>query len=334
MMKASAQSDVDVIILSWNRPDDTLAAIASAAAQEGVQRRVLIVDQGSAPENLRQLEDYLTGIPGARLQKLGRNAGVAGGRNIAAAMGEAPYIVALDSDAVFADHHALARAVAHLDAHPELAAIGFRIDNYYTGANDATSWDYPPGCRPDQGFAATRFVGAGHALRRSVFEAVGAYDERLFFCGEEVDLSYRMLDAGYRIAYVPEVGIRHKVAAEHRVQWGSGRYYYTVRNSLYSGYKFGMPLPRLLLGAAAFTLRGWRNRMPLAALRGAVDALGMCRAYRRTLRAAASGAGAGAPRAGTLSSATWRYIRACEPMRDEPLLAKIRRQFVRLPYQR
>ena len=107
MMKAAARIDVDVVILSWNRPDDTLAAIASAAAQEGVRQRLLIVDQGSAPENLRRLEDYLAGIPDARLRKLGRNAGVAGGRNLAAAMGDAPYIVALDSDAVFKDRQAL-----------------------------------------------------------------------------------------------------------------------------------------------------------------------------------------------------------------------------------
>jgi GT2 family glycosyltransferase len=42
--------DVDVIILSWNRPDDVLDAIASALGQTGVSRRVLIVDQGSEPQ--------------------------------------------------------------------------------------------------------------------------------------------------------------------------------------------------------------------------------------------------------------------------------------------
>lgn len=321
-MMTAARIQVDVIILSWNRPDDTIAAIASAAEQEGVSQRVLIADQGSEPDNLRRLEAYLAGVPCATLKKLGRNTGVAGGRNIASAMGSAPIIVALDSDAVFADRHALAVAVAHLDSHPELCAIGFRIDNYYTGENDATAWDYPPGCRPDTGFPTTRFMGGGHALRRSVFEAVGAYDARLFFCGEEVDLCYRMLDAGYRIAYVPEVAIRHKSSPQQQVVWGRGRYYYTVRNNLYSAWKFGTPLPRLLLGAAAFTVRGWRNGMPLAALRGLVDAAGMCRDYRRREQATR-----------TLSSATWRYIRQCEPTRQEPLLAKIRRQFVRLPHQ-
>jgi len=323
MSQSTADVQVDIIILSWNRPDDTIAAIASSAEQQGVKQRILIVDQGSTPENIAQLEAYLSGVPVARLQKLGRNSGVAGGRNIASAMGDAPYIVALDSDAVFADRQVLATAVAHLDAHPDLCAIGFRIDNYYTGENDATSWDYPPGCQPDRGFPATRFIGAGHAIRRRVFEAVGAYDERLFFCGEEVDLCYRMLNTGYRIAYVPAVAIRHKVSPEHRVLWGRGRYYYTVRNSLYSAYKFGTPWPRLLVGAAAFVVRGWRNRIPLAALRGAVDAVGLCRAYRQ---------GAAQP-AYALSDDTWRYIRQCEPARQEPLLTKIGRQFVRLPHQ-
>ncbi|HJV94371.1 MAG TPA: glycosyltransferase [Azonexus sp.] len=326
-MNPAPDVEVDVIILSWNRPEDTIAAIASAAEQEGVHQRILIVDQGSEADNLSRLEAYLADVPNATLQKLGRNSGVAGGRNLASAMGSAPYIVALDSDAVFADRHALATAVAHLDAHPELCAIGFRIDNYFTGENDATSWDYPPECRPDTGFPATRFIGAGHALRRQVFEAVGGYDDRLFFCGEELDLSYRMLNAGYRIAYVPAVGIRHKVSPEHRVMWGKGRYYYTVRNSLYSAFKFGTPLPRLLVGAAAFALRGWRNGIGLAALRGVGDAVGMCRAYKReTLDQAA------APTY-ELSRETWRYIRQCEPTRHEPLLAKIRRQFVRLPHQ-
>ncbi len=318
--------DVDVIILSWNRSDDTLAAIASAVAQEGVQKRVLVVDQGSEPQHLQRLEAYLAGLPCASLGRLGRNTGVAGGRNRAAALGDAPYIVALDSDAVFADPHALARAVAHLDAHPRLGAIGFRINNYFTGENDATSWDYPPGCRPDTGFPATRYIGAGHALRRAAFEAVGGYDERLFFCGEDLDLSYRLLNIGYRIAYVPEVGIRHKVAPEHRVQWERGRYYYTVRNSLYSAYKFGTPLPRLLLGAGAFVARGWRNRIPVAALRALVDAVRLSLAYRRDW-------GGGGDPTCALSEATWDYIRRLEPNRQQSPLVKFRRQFERLPHQ-
>src|SRR4051794_8101590 len=133
---------VDVIILSWNRVADTLAAIESAALQQRVAQRIFIVDQGSSPECVAQLEELVSDLPCARLLKLAENSGVAGGRNLATSMGEAPYVVALDSDAVFEDENALARAVAHLKADPKLCAIGFRIKNFFTRSNDETSWDY------------------------------------------------------------------------------------------------------------------------------------------------------------------------------------------------
>jgi GT2 family glycosyltransferase len=318
---AEEPADVDVIILSWNRPDDVADAIASALLQVGVKHRILIVDQGSEAQNIAQLEQFIGGQPDVALQKLERNTGVAGGRNIATAMGKSRYIVALDSDAIFADRFALARAVQHLDANPGLAAIGFRIENYFSGKNDDTSWDYP-GHNPDERFLSTRFIGAGHAIRRAAFEAAGGYDARLFFCQEELDLCYRMLNLGYRIEYFPDVKIRHKISPDHRVAWERGRYFFTVRNALYSSYKFGVPLPRLGLGAAAFLARGVFNGVGGAALRGLGAAIGMCAAYTRSTEDKSLY---------RLSSETRQYIRACEPWRGEPTAAKIRRQFKRLP---
>ncbi|MDB5887673.1 MAG: hypothetical protein JWM03_545 [Rhodocyclales bacterium] len=322
--KTTDEVDVDVIILSWNRVEDTIAAIQSAHDQEGVRKRILIVDQCSDRENLAQLEAFLRAVPEARLQKLSRNSGVAGGRNIASAMGRARYIVALDSDAIFADNNTLAHAVKQLDEHPNLCAIGFRIENFFTGRNDDTSWDYPAGRTPDQGFLTTRFIGAGHAIRRSVFEAVGAYDERLFFCGEELDLCYRMLNTGKRIAYVPEVAIRHKVSPEHRVFWGKGRFFYTVRNNIYTAYKFNTPWPRLAVAAAAFIVKGWRNGIARQALRAVRASIGMCRAYDKSDED---------KRPYDLSTETQEYIRACEPNRSESVVRKFRRQFSDLPHQ-
>ena len=316
---------VDVIILSWNRVEDTMAAILSASEQTGVEKRILIVDQGSEPANLCELEIFLRDIPCAELNKLGKNVGVAGGRNIAARMGSAPYIVALDSDAVFADPGMLARAVVYMDTNPQLCAIGFRIVKFFNGENDATSWDYPaPGCHPDKRFATTRFIGAGHAIRRTTFEQVGAYDERLFFCGEEIDLCYRMLNTGLRIEYVPDIVIRHKVAPEHRVFWGKGRYFYTVRNSMYTKYKYGESAYRLFAAAGAFFLKGWANRIPGEALRAFKASFVMGRAFRES---------SDDKKVYRLSAETQSYILMCEPGRKDGMLAKLRRQFVGLPHQ-
>ena len=43
----SEAADVDVIILSWDRLEDTMAAITSALEQEGISRAVWVVDQGN-----------------------------------------------------------------------------------------------------------------------------------------------------------------------------------------------------------------------------------------------------------------------------------------------
>jgi GT2 family glycosyltransferase len=315
---------VDVIILSWNRVEDTLAAIASAAAQEDVDLKILIVDQGSEPQNLARVEAAVGQLPCARLLRLSRNVGVPGGRNLAAAMGNAPTIVALDSDAEFADPRVLSRAAQLLEARTDLCAIGFAVINYFSGETDWSSWDYPNHCSPDREFMATRFVGAGHAIRRHTFEAVGAYDERLMFCGEELDVCYRMLNLGQRIAYVPSLAVLHKVTQEQRVFWEGGRYFQTVRNALYTLYKFRTGWLRLVVAASAFLLRGMRNGIGMHAVRGMFAAIPMCLAFMREPRGKALY---------QLSPETWRYIRDCEPSRRDPWPSKLRRQLTPLPQQ-
>ena len=320
----SAATAVDVIILSWNRVADTLAAIESAALQQGVDKRILIVDQGSAPECISQLEDLVAKLPYARLLKLSTNCGVAEGRNLATRMGEAPYVVALDSDAVFEDESTLARAVAYLQGNPDLCAIGFRIKNFFTRHNDDTSWDYAGQMSCDRRFAATRFIGAGHALRRAAFEAVGGYDARLFFCGEELDLCYRMLNLGMRIEYCPDVAVLHKVSPQHRVFWDKGRFFYTVRNALYTLYKFGEPRRRLLLAASAFLLKGSRNGMSGQVLRAIGASIKMSRAFAASTED---------KRYYRLSAAARDYIARCEISRKESFAAKFRRLLTQLPHQ-
>jgi GT2 family glycosyltransferase len=315
---------VDVIILSWNRVEDTLAAIASAAGQQDVDLKILIVDQGSEPSNLARVEAMVAELSCARLLRLSRNVGVPAGRNLAAAMGNAPTIVALDSDAEFADPRVLARAVERLEAEPNLCAIGFAVINYFTGETDWSSWDYPNHCSPDREFMATRFVGAGHAIRRRTFEAVGAYDERLMFCGEELDVCYRMLNLGQRIVYAPSLAVLHKVTLEQRLFWEGGRYFQTVRNALYTLYKFHTGWLRIGVAACAFLLRGLRNGIGLHAVRGMLAAIPMCLAFAREPRGKALY---------RLSPETWRYIRDCEPSRRDPWFSKLRRQLTPLPRQ-
>lgn len=52
-------------------------------------------------------------------------------------------------------------------------------------------------------------MGADMFIRKELFEKVGLFDEHIFLYFEESDLVYRVMDAGYTIAYFPEKHIVH-----------------------------------------------------------------------------------------------------------------------------
>jgi len=270
-------ASVDIIILSWNRSDDTLRAIDSACAQKGVDVRVLVVDQGSEPESVRRLKVHCAPLANVRLQFNEKNSGCPGGRNQASAMGEAQYIVALDNDAVFQDPYVCARAAAIMESSPDVAAIAFRINIADTEEVDLTAWAYHP-LDPveavSRNFDAHNFVGAGHMLRRSAFEQVGAYDERLFFMHEEFDLCYRLINAGYRIAYRGDLPVGHGSAKEQRILWKSGRFRYHLRNRIYIQAKTEGLSYRLFEELFVMIAGGVRSGFGWAAFLGGAEAIG------------------------------------------------------------
>lgn len=274
--------DADIIILSLDRMEETLAAIVSARAQAGVAAHVFVLDQGSRPEALAQLATVAGG--GVTLLASGTNMGVAGGRNLLSGLGRGRVIVALDNDAVFDGPDTVARLVAALDEAPRTGAIGCRLVVDATGEDDLSSWGYPAALLPRAGecFDAATFVGAGHAIRRTAWEEAGGYDDRLFFCWEEYDFSVRAIALGWGVRYRGDIVIRHKVSAERRVGWSGGRWFYFVRNRLYIERKLGAPANVVWLRAAAYLAKGLVNRRPAATLRAIRAAWTM--APRRTGR--------------------------------------------------
>lgn len=309
--------DADVIILAMDRATETIEAIASARAQQGVTRHVWVADQGSRPENLAALAAAVADAPDVTLVRLDRNWGVAGGRNRATALGRGRVVFALDNDAEFATPGTLAEAVAALDAEPDLAAIGCRILVHATGAEDLSSWGYPPALLPRaaDSFDACTFVGAGHAIRRADFEAVGGYDDALFFCWEEFDFALRAINAGRRIRYRGDIAVRHKVSGEHRFAWSGTRWFYFVRNRIYIGLKYGDAALGLLPRFLAYQVRGARNGVLAKGLKAGPAALGLARRYR-----AAHGT------AGDLTAAARDYLRRNDAAHRGGLTGRLRKE--------
>lgn len=122
--------------------------------------------------------------------------------------------------------------------------------------------------------------GAALLLRRSVLDQVGLLDERFGLHMEEIDLCWRLRNAGYRIGVIPESKVYHMGGATLS-RTNPDKLYYNIRNSLLMLYKNLPPalfmkvfLQRVVLDhtiGLAWLLSGkWKRTM--AVLRGYLDA--------------------------------------------------------------
>lgn len=273
----AAGYDADIIILSLDRAAETEAAIRSALAQTGLRRHVIVLDQGSAPENRARFARLIEGRPDAVLLDAGRNLGVAGGRNLASDAGHGDIMIALDNDAVFATNETAAQAVTALRAAPDCAVLAFRILNADGSADDAECWGYPDGRRSQAGerFPCATFVGAGHAIRRTAWGALGGYDASLVFTWEEFDFSLHAIAAGWRLLYAGDIAVHHKRASSGRVSWSGERWFLYVRNRIYIARKWHGSPRRLTLRLGAYALKSLRIGMSRQGFRGLYAGLTM-----------------------------------------------------------
>jgi len=264
---------IDVVVLSLDRLQDIHECIDSVLAQDHPIVRLWVLDQGSEQLTVTSLKQRAL-ADGFRFVEVGR-IGVAAGRNQGYRMGKAPVIVALDNDAVLSDAGVLTRVEQRFAGDPKLGALAFAVQDYGAGGPDVGNWGYPWPVESHfhKEFLAARFCGAGHAISRTAFESSHGYDEQLFFFGEELDLSWSLIFLGYEIRYVPEIAVRHKSSQEQRISWSDGRYYYNVRNMVYLHRKYWHDPLMLLEYSLGYLLKGLRNGLTTAAMKGLKDGL-------------------------------------------------------------
>lgn len=306
--------DADILLLTLNRPQETLQAIASALAQQGGRFHLFVLDQGSARETLARFAAAVAGRTDATLLASTHNLGVAGGRNLISALGHGRVLIGIDNDAVFADAGTAARAVAAFDEAPDVGAIGFRILARDGGADDLSSWGYPAALLAQSGgaFDAVTFVGAGHAIRRAAWNSAGGYDPALFFCWEEYDFCLRAIEAGWRIRYRGDLRVRHHVAPEARVNWNATRLFFFTRNRLYIGHKIGDSRIALAARFLFYAQRALRRGALPQALRALPAAWRMASGSERHI----------------LSAATLAYVRRNDTSHRGSVFGRLRAEFL------
>jgi len=201
------ETRVSVVILTYNRKSEVLQALAKAH-ELSEAAPVYLVDNGSRDGTADAVR---TRFPRVHIVRLAQNLGAAG-RNYGVQSVSTPYVAFADDDTWWAPG-ALGRAADILDAHPRLAVLTAKV---LVGArereDDASKRMAASPLRNDSGVPGANVLGlmAGACMmRRDAFLAMGGYEPRFFFGGEESLLALDLMSAGWLMAYVPDVVVHH-----------------------------------------------------------------------------------------------------------------------------
>jgi hypothetical protein len=168
--------------------------------------------------------------------------GFARANNRGFAVAQGRYVLLLNPDAQVHDG-AIDRAVAFLDAHPDVGIVGGRLNNPDGTLQRASRRSVPtpmvslfrlagldrlfpnhPAARaynledtdPSQTMDVGAVMGAFLMVRREAIAKTGGMDERYFLYAEDIDFCMAVRAAGWRVVYYPEAVATHRKGASSR----------------------------------------------------------------------------------------------------------------------
>jgi O-antigen biosynthesis protein len=227
-----------LIIPSRNRPEMLAEAVASALRGNRVPAEIVVVDQSEAPHP--SLATLTTDRPCQVRYLHARSVGVSRARNTGIAAAHYAILAFIDDDIVATPDWFGSLVGALIGAGPRAVVTGQVLASPAdppAGFAPSTRGDRAPAVYQGR-IGGDVLLGGNMALYRSAIEEVGAFDESLgpgtgFPAAEDIDLGYRLLEAGYCTVYVPEAVVYHRAwrtQADYVPLWwrygrGQGAYY-------------------------------------------------------------------------------------------------------------
>ena len=240
--------DTAVVILSYNGKKWHDLFLPKIIEQAKEQYQVIVVDNASTDDTLLHVQTY---YPSVTTLQLPINKGFANGYYEALLQIQATYYILLSADFEVTDHW-FPPIHKTISSDPQIAVCQPKIRywkerSYFEYAGAAGGFmDYLGYlfCRGrifetleedhqqyDDAVELFWASGGCFVVNAAVYHRLGGLDKDLYAHMEEVDLCWRIKNAGYRIAYVPESTVYHVGGSV--ISYGSTqKLFYNFRNSL------------------------------------------------------------------------------------------------------
>jgi hypothetical protein len=225
---------LSIIVLSYNTKELLRGCLVSLEKnRREVDFEVIVPDNGSVDGSPEMVEKD---FPNARLIESEINLGFAGGNNLAKELARGEYVLFLNSDTIV-HKNTLRETVDYLDRYKDVGAVTCKIVlpngdlDKDTRRSFITPWiglvhlflkldrlfpksrlfaKYWYGYMPENKIhEIDALQGAFFLTRKKLLDEIGWFDEDYFLDGEDIDISWRIKDMGFKNMYFPKVEITH-----------------------------------------------------------------------------------------------------------------------------
>jgi GT2 family glycosyltransferase len=245
---------VCVVVLNWNKPDDTIECLDSCLKMDYPDYEIILVDNHSSDDSVARVRSR---FPNLEIVENAENLGYAGGNNagIKRALEKgADHVFLLNND-VTVDKNVLTELVSVFVRYPKAGIVAPKVLYYDDPAvinSMGTSMDWLK-LRPKLGHYQQRddvshpevmekeiLLGAALMLSRRLLQTVGLIDEKFFIFHEEADWCFRSRRSGFDNLTASKARIYHKESKTMR-EFSTLTHYYSTRNFLYFTRKNATP---------------------------------------------------------------------------------------------
>jgi GT2 family glycosyltransferase len=245
---------VAILVLNWNRCQDTLACVESVGRLAYPRFTTVVIDNGSSDGSPKALCER---FPRIEVIETGGNLGYAGGNNVGigwALRQGADYVLILNNDTIV-EPGALSELIRVASTDRRIGVAGPKVlcepDRHllYSCGESQSLWfnrrhiaTGVPDAKTDQTPRDVDYVvGCALLVRRDFIDRVGLLDEVFFAYYDEVDWCFRGRRLGYRVVCVPSAVVYHKGEVSSGKGLNPITAYFRTRNWVYFMRKHAAP---------------------------------------------------------------------------------------------